>query len=77
MARAQQDAYEKVIPRVPTKNGKILRLTPAQVLQALYLMVALFNQFKSEGANQQRQPSQPLSKSPSHLQQRLTYYLQS
>ena len=34
--RAQQEAYEKVIIRVPMKNDKILRLTPSQALQSLY-----------------------------------------
>ena len=34
--RAQQDAFEKVIPRVPMMNGKILRLISSEALQALY-----------------------------------------
>ena len=34
--RAQEEAYMKIIPRVPTKNGMILRVFVSEALQALH-----------------------------------------
>lgn len=74
--RAQQEAYEKVIPRVPMKNGKILSLTPSQVLQALYRRdsVAISSKARTQISKDSPPSRSQNSYFPSHLQQRFSYY---